>query len=728
MKQDSIQRSLVASGLSLLMMLTVMVGTSFAWFNQTVVNEGARIQSGTLTVEFLSDDDGNFATTGDQVNLASTSDPIFELTNAQPGDTQEKYLRIQNTGSILMNYDMKFDVVDGEGLGSAIVVEVEREEPVIATQTFTGVSIDTEVFSENDSLDEDEFETYRVSVTFDTSAGNEFQGLSYSLDLYLAAYQASNVASKPVFVSTIGELTTAASAAVKGTSIVLLNSISASSTSVNFTQLVNLNLRGFTLTLSSLSVASSDFGFMRFENGIMNLVNYTINTPSATLTHVANLTMNVSGTTSITVSSNTYVLDGVLETGSLTIGGSTSFEPQADSQLVVSGTITKDPGADITPLSGAFINVPTAQQASITPAAGAQVVVVDPANVVTPSDDLQTKIDAASPGATIYLGPGTYNQTFTIDQSLKLFGPNFNVSGNSNSRKPEAVIKPADSTFYNIALNTSNTEISGVRIVRDTLQGVPTASVSAIYLYGGGANNVVIKNNIIDGFYNTYGSIIANNTIQGSKDSPYANLVIENNYLPNGGYILLQGAQAIVRNNVITGARQGIQIQPYRLPLVGGLVENNTVEAYLNGIWFNYANRDAAPWTIQNNTITATNTIVGSEFRVSTTDNSWVGIAIRTFTHSDQNFSPLQAHLNVLNNTINGTAASGRDSLGISFRNIRLEGTYTITGNILSNLSYGFYFEPTLDGNAYAQFSGNLSTIITATTMNNVGTPAFFVV
>ena len=727
MKAMSIKRTLVTSGLTLGMMVTMLAGASLAWFNQTIVNQGARIQSGTLTVEFLSDTNDDFSS--GTTNLASTSDPIFQFgTNAQPGDFLQRYLRITNTGSISMHYDMKFDVVLDTGLGPAIVVEVEKESPSVATQTFTGVSIHDEVFSQAASLDEDEFETYRVKLTFDSSAGNEFQNKAFNLDLYLVAYQASNVASQPIFVSTIGELQDAATNAEKGTSIVFLDSISASSTSLAFTELVNLNLRGFTLTLSSLSVTSSDFGFMRFENGIMNLVNYTINTPSATLTHVANLTMNVSGTTSITVSSNTYVLDGVLETGSLTIGGSTSFEPQADSQLVVSGTITKDPGADITPLSGAFINVPTAQQASITPAAGAQVVVVDPANVVTPSDDLQTKIDSASPGATIYLGPGTYNQTFTIDQSLKLFGPNFNVSGNSNSRKPEAVIKPADSTFYNIALNTSNTEISGVRIVRDPLQGVPTASVSAIYLYGGGANNVVIKNNIIDGFYNTYGSIIANNTIQGSKDSPYANLVIENNYLPNGGYILLQGAQAIVRNNVITGARQGIQIQPYRLPLVGGLVENNTVEAYLNGIWFNYANRDAAPWTIQNNTITATNTIVGSEFRVSTTDNSWVGIAIRTFTHSDQNFSPLQAHLNVLNNTINGTAASGRDSLGISFRNIRLEGTYTITGNILSNLSYGFYFEPTLDGNAYAQFSGNLSTIITATTMNNVGTPAFFVV
>jgi hypothetical protein len=486
---------------------------------------------------------------------------------------------------------------------------------------------------------------------------------------------------------------------------------------------------------------------MRFENGIMNLVNYTVNAPSATLTHAVNLTINVSGTTSITVSSNTYVLDGILQTVSLTIGGSTSFEPQADSQLIIGagGTITKAPGANITPLSGALISVPTDQRVSITPALDAQVVFVDPANFLSPgSGVIQAAINAATwgPTTTIYLRPGTYTETLTIDKSIRLLGPNFNTSGNSNSRKPEAILKAANTTFYHIALPITGSEISGVKIQRDAAQGGPTASVAAIHLYNGVTgeepwyvDDITIKNNIIDGYFTRGGiDISGGNDVNRSETHSFYNILIENNYLSNGGYIVAQGANAIIRNNVITGARTGIQIQPYRTqsgpsaPLVvGGIVENNTIEAYLNGIWFNYANSDAAPWTIQDNTITATNTIVGSEFRVDSSDKNWEGIAIRTFP-ADENFPLLHPHLNVLNNTINGTAASGRASLGIYFRNIGSQGTYTITGNILSNLSYGFYFEPTLDGNAYAQFSGDLSTIITATTMNNVGTPAFFVV
>jgi hypothetical protein len=469
MKAMSIKRTLVTSGLTLGMMVTMLAGASLAWFNQTIVNQGARIQSGTLTVEFLSDTNDDFSS--GTTNLASTSDPIFQFgTNAQPGDFLQRYLRITNTGSISMHYDMKFDVVLDTGLGPAIVVEVEKESPSVATQTFTGVSIHDEVFSQAASLDEDEFETYRVKLTFDSSAGNEFQNKAFNLDLYLVAYQASNDASQPIFVSTIGELQDAATNAEKGTSIVFLDSISASSTSLAFTELVNLNLRGFTLTLSSLSVTSSDFGFMRFENGIMNLVNYTINTPSATLTHVANLTMNVSGTTSITVSSNTYVLDGVLETGSfsalsnsslsisgtlqattLTVGGTASISitgtvqattlniantasviPQATSTLTA-GQVTG--GSQIVPVTGATLFVPPG---SVTPPAG---VTVTAGTMITNATELLAAVRGQNPSKdpdvqTIwYIASGEYDVAINhgnISSFFVIREPNLKIIGLGN--------------------------------------------------------------------------------------------------------------------------------------------------------------------------------------------------------------------------------------------------------------------------------------------------------
>ena len=736
MKTNDMKKGLVASGLSLFMMLTVMAGASLAWFNQTIVNQGARIQSGTLTVEFLSDTDSDFSS--GTTDLASTSDPIFQFgTNAQPGDSLQRYLQIKNTGSISMHYDMYFDVVLDTGLGPAIVVEVEKISPVVATQTFTGVSIDNVIRSETASLAQDVVETYRVKLTFDSSAGNEFQNKAFSLDIALVAYQASqsagDVLSQPVFVSTIAELEAAATNAVKGRSIVFLNSISASSTSLAFTQLVNLSLRGFTLTLNSLSIDSDDFGFMRFENGIMYLVNYTVDTPNATLTHAANLTINAAVESVITVSNNTYVLDGILQTGSLTIGGSTSFEPQVDSQLIVSGTITKALGADITPLSGAFINVPAAQQASITPAAGAQVVVVDPANVVTPSDDIQTKIDAASDGATIYLGPGTYNQTFEIDKELNLFGPNFNVSGTA-TRKPEAIITAATDTFYNINITSSNVEVAGIRINRNVSATVTSLASSAghagIVISRESAspflftNNIRLRNNIVDGYFGragdnfVFGSIhsrqLLGNETTGTPSFYFTNILIEDNLLSDGGHLHLIGATAIVRRNTISGGRAGMQIQPYSNPNVGGEIYENTITAYRTGIYYNFANKNSAPWTIRDNTILATNVKPGGSDAAA-----WEAIAFETYATSPEPLpvgQSVTAQAIITGNTFNGVSkGAGRTARGFEFYNINLHGTYVITGNTFLNLDTGFFF----DG-AIASFSGNLTTIIPANTFTNV--------
>jgi hypothetical protein len=472
---------------------------------------------------------------------------------------------------------------------------------------------------------------------------------------------------------------------------------------------------------------------MRFENGIMNLVNYTINTPSATLTHVANLTMNVSGTTSITVSSNTYVLDGILQTVSLTIGGSTSFEPQADSQLVVSGTITKDPGADITPLSGSFINVPAAQQASITPAPGAQVVVVDPANVVTPSDNLQTKIDAADVGATIYLGPGTYNQTFEINKDLNFFGPNFNVSGTA-TRKPEAIITAATDTFYNINITSSYVEVAGIRINRNVGATVTSLASSAghagIVISRESAspflftNNITLRNNIVDGYFGragdnfVFGSIRSRqdlgNETTGTPSFYFTDILIEDNLLSNGGHLYLIGATAIVRRNTISGGRAGMQIQPFSNPNVGGEIYENTITAYRTGIYYNFANKNSAPWTIRNNTILATNVKPGGSDAAA-----WEAIAFETYATSPTTLPEGQsvtAQAIITGNTFNGVSKGvGRTARGFEFYNINLDGTYVITGNTFLNLDTGFFF----DG-AFASFSGNLTTIIPANTFTNV--------
>ena len=45
------KRSLLASGLAVLVCIAMLAGTTFAWFTDSVVNKGNKIQSGSLSID-----------------------------------------------------------------------------------------------------------------------------------------------------------------------------------------------------------------------------------------------------------------------------------------------------------------------------------------------------------------------------------------------------------------------------------------------------------------------------------------------------------------------------------------------------------------------------------------------------------------------------------------------------------------------------------------------------
>ena len=52
-KERSIKQRLVSSVLALVMLFTSLVGTTFAWFTDSVTSAGNKIQTGTLKVDLL---------------------------------------------------------------------------------------------------------------------------------------------------------------------------------------------------------------------------------------------------------------------------------------------------------------------------------------------------------------------------------------------------------------------------------------------------------------------------------------------------------------------------------------------------------------------------------------------------------------------------------------------------------------------------------------------------
>ncbi len=103
-KQKSTKRALLLSALSLLMCVSMLIGSTFAWFTDSVTSAGNKIQAGTLDIQLLMHDGSDYA------DISESGKPIFgpgsvaQDVNAEtlwePGKTQVAYLAIKNNGNL----------------------------------------------------------------------------------------------------------------------------------------------------------------------------------------------------------------------------------------------------------------------------------------------------------------------------------------------------------------------------------------------------------------------------------------------------------------------------------------------------------------------------------------------------------------------------------------------------------------------------------------------------
>ena len=96
------KRALVMSVLSLVLCVSMFVGTTFAWFTDEVVSSNNIIKSGSLDVKMLwSNDKTNWTD-------ASTG-AIFDYKYWEPGYTDVKYIKIENVGDLALKF--RLDII-----------------------------------------------------------------------------------------------------------------------------------------------------------------------------------------------------------------------------------------------------------------------------------------------------------------------------------------------------------------------------------------------------------------------------------------------------------------------------------------------------------------------------------------------------------------------------------------------------------------------------------------
>ena len=176
MKKNTTKRSLLASVLALVMCVTMLVGTTFAWFTDSASTAVNKIESGTLHVDIV-DKDGN-SLDGKTLSFKNVNGDANILW--EPGATFNlDSFRIVNTGKLALKYKVIINGVNGNAkLLEAIdfFVKIGDAEKV-ALADWEGILLpDGEAAT--DTMDAGTTSAITISGTMKKEAGNEYQGLS----------------------------------------------------------------------------------------------------------------------------------------------------------------------------------------------------------------------------------------------------------------------------------------------------------------------------------------------------------------------------------------------------------------------------------------------------------------------------------------------------------------------------------------------------------------------
>ena len=186
MTTKSTKRALIVSVLSLFICFTMLLGTTYAWFTDSVTSAGNIIKTGTLEVEM------HWAKATEDPSSANWQDAsagaIFKHQNWEPGYVEARHIKIANVGSLALKYKLAISP-NGEVSELADVIDVYFVDPAVKVETrdslaaLTPVGTLREMIEDPDgaaygSLLKDEVKTVTIALKMRENAGNEYQDLS----------------------------------------------------------------------------------------------------------------------------------------------------------------------------------------------------------------------------------------------------------------------------------------------------------------------------------------------------------------------------------------------------------------------------------------------------------------------------------------------------------------------------------------------------------------------
>ena len=199
------KKSLLFSGLALMMSALLLAGTTFAWFTDSVTNTGNVITSGNLSISAVAYDvdttkdtytfsgvnnDDAFGFKDEGTNLKGENvAPIISEKLWEPGISDAKLLTVTNDGTLAADVQVKFDVKDG-GLMNALWFDfINTENGQFTKRPMSQLAALGDATTI--TLEAKQSVSFILVYGMNEEADNEYQGKTFSADVTIVAKQAT---------------------------------------------------------------------------------------------------------------------------------------------------------------------------------------------------------------------------------------------------------------------------------------------------------------------------------------------------------------------------------------------------------------------------------------------------------------------------------------------------------------------------------------------------------
>ena len=185
------KRALMTGALAILMCVAMLIGTTFAWFTDTASTAVNKIQAGNLDVTLEMQENGNWVSAEGKTLQFKTADNRTTDILWEPGCRYElPALRVVNNGNLALKYKIRITGIQGDAKLNEVIDWTINDAPINLTEGHLAAN------AEGDS--------FTIKGVMQTTAGNEYQGLSID-DIAITVFATQDTVESDSFSNTYDE-------------------------------------------------------------------------------------------------------------------------------------------------------------------------------------------------------------------------------------------------------------------------------------------------------------------------------------------------------------------------------------------------------------------------------------------------------------------------------------------------------------------------------------------